>query len=145
MKRVLKTFLLWLLLAALPIQGMAAVIKASCGPKHHSSLSVVMNAETRHHHDGTGHHDHAADHAVIVADQMDSLSAPDESADANQSQQSGYCSACATCCTGTVAPPFASVWVPEHSRSETKAVFPIPLFTGHIPASLERPPRHIFA
>jgi hypothetical protein len=42
MIRVLKTLLLWFLIATMPVQGIAAVVQASCGPRHHDMPSMAM-------------------------------------------------------------------------------------------------------
>jgi hypothetical protein len=147
MNRALKTLLLWLLITALPVQGLAAVMKASCGPAHHSSLPIVIMAAADHHHgDAThAHHQHhhdAAMHSVADASASDSHTTTDGS---SAKHESAYCSACAACCVGAVAPPPASDWTPTHSSSETAAPSPAPLVAGFIPDGLERPPRCISA
>jgi hypothetical protein len=142
MHRILKTFLLWLLIAALPIQGMAAVVKASCGPTHHQSVAAMM---AEHHHAHDGHHHHAD--ANIAADEHRSASstASDKASDKAQAQKSAFCSACAACCFGAAAPPPVVFWSPTLVRSEAKPIPLAVLFTGYIPAGLERPPRHFSA
>jgi hypothetical protein len=71
MNRVLKTFLLWLLLAALPFQGFAAAVQASCGPMaHHGSSEMVMEAQPRQ-HEG----DDAASSSTVAAAKSSGTSA----------------------------------------------------------------------
>lgn len=142
MTRVLKILLLCLLMAALPIQGLAAAVKASCGPSHHSAVPSVMMADLDHHGMDAGdqHHD-AAGHSAPDA------AAANASADhaAAGKGAHGYCSACAVCCVGAVAPPSVSLWISDHGGSETVVIPPASFATGYIPASPERPPRHISA
>lgn len=143
MNRALKTLLLWLLIAALPLQGLAAVIQASCGPAHHdgSKISALTN---QYHHDSEmapDHHGAAATHhyASELPATSDHTSAPEK-------HQSSVCSACAACCVGAVAlisPP--SIFIPAHTSSELVVISTSPLVTGFIPAGLERPPKHILA
>lgn len=144
MNRALKTLLLWLLIAALPLQGLAAVIQASCGPAHHDG-SEISAVSTQYHHDSEmalDHHDGAAathHYASELPATSDHPSAPDK-------HQSSVCSACAACCVGAVAlisPP--SIFIPAHTSSELVVISPSPLVTGFIPAGLERPPKHILA
>jgi hypothetical protein len=144
MIRVLKTLLLWLLIAVLPVQGFAAVMKASCGSTHHSPLRVVMEHE--HHHDDSTmhshHHDDASMHSVAESSSSGFLATADK---ASGTYESSYCSACAACCFGAVAPPSALTLLPAYSSSEAVVVSPTPLVTGYIPGGLERPPRAISA
>jgi hypothetical protein len=133
MNRVLKTFLLWLLLAALPLQGFAAAVQASCGPAaHHDAPEMKMQAQS-HHHEGD-----AADSVTVLADK----SAGDS---ADIKHKTSVCSACAACCVGAVAPPSVSALFSTYGSSLPKVVSPSPLVTGFIPAGLERPPKRITA
>jgi hypothetical protein len=146
MIRILKTLLLWLLIAALPVQGMAAVMKASCGPAHHGAMPTVTTVN-EHHHDQHASHEHEHhDHAIAHSDSTASGSAmtTDQSSAGHQHENSS-CSACAACCAGAVAPPSALLLAPVHGSSEAVLISPAPLVTGHIPDGLERPPRHISA
>jgi len=142
MNRALKTLLLWLLITALPLQGFAAVVQASCGPAHHDgpAISTVSN---QYHHDSEMalNHDAAATHHS-----MSELPATSDHLSASPKHQGSACSACAACCVGAVAlisPP--SIFIPTHTSSELVVISPSPLVTGFIPAGLERPPKHILA
>jgi hypothetical protein len=134
MNRVLKTFMLWLLLAALPLQGFAAAIQTSCGPMpHHGSSEMVTLAES-HNHEGGG---------VVSSSTVAAAKSSGGSADAKH--KSSFCSACATCCVDAVAPPSVSVLTPVYSSSLPVVFSPSPLVAGFIPAGLERPPKRITA
>jgi hypothetical protein len=134
MNRVLKTFLLWLLLAALPLQGIAAAVQASCGPAAHDGAAEMTMQAKSHHHEGDG----AADSASVVAASSDG-----DSADIQH--KNSVCSACAACCVGAVAPPSISTLTPAYSTSLPAVSSPAPLVAGFIPAGLERPPKRITA
>jgi hypothetical protein len=133
MHRFVKTFLLWLLLAALPLQGLAAAMQSSCGPtKHHDAPSAIASAQSQsdHHHDV--HADHAAGHAL--ADHP----APGEHASAS-------CSACSSCCVGAIALPAGSMAAPVYRAAVPVAIaFPL-LLADFIPGGPERPPKRITA
>lgn len=134
MNRILKTFLLWLLLAALPLQGFAAAVQTSCGPMaHHGSSEMATQAQS---------HNHEGDSATSSSTEAASKSFR-HSVDAKH--KSSFCSACATCCVGAVAPPSVSVLTPVYSSSLPVVFSPAPLVTGFIPAGLERPPKRITA
>jgi hypothetical protein len=146
MNRVFKTLLLWLLIAVLPVQGFAAAMKASCGPGRHGSLPISITTD-EHHHDGAAAHAHHHDadmHSVSDSSPPESSVTADNSSDTHK-HKSSYCSACAACCAGAVAPPSALHRTPVHGSSELVLASPAPLVTGYIPGGLERPPRRIFA
>lgn len=146
MLRVLKTLLLWLLIAALPIQGAAAVIKASCGPRHHSA-SVEFNVPEHHHSADTTAHNHAFEDATALEKQAQvsdtvTVSKTDQSA---KLPLNSFCSACAACCAGAVAPPPTVSLAPTFVLVETAVRPSVESFTGFVPAGPERPPRHASA
>lgn len=139
MLRLLKTLLLWFLIAALPVQGLAAAVKASCGLAHHAGATAVTAAtahEHAHHADHTHHGDAA--HGHDRNDGGTSLT------NAHDIGKDGFRSACAACCIGVFAPP-ASVPATIHASSDNVFISPSRLHTGFIPPGLERPPRNISA
>jgi hypothetical protein len=150
MKR-LRTFLLCLLMAALPLQGLAAVVKASCGPAHHGLSSATVAAQVDHHHAHAGgahhdHHDHHDQDRLGSASSAASAAAsPDGGSAQADSHASSYCSACAACCTGAVAPPSAALSNPSVDAADNGVPSAVPLVAGFIPAGLEHPPKRIFA
>lgn len=128
---------MWLLLLALPMQGVAAATLLHCGPGHHgmqlSDAPVAQHsagATTSHH--GTGHGD-AAMHANMPGDHAPSA--------ADISKLSKLkCSACASCCLGLALPtavvaltPFA----PADAPVFVIRVEPVGFFTD----GPDRPPR----
>jgi hypothetical protein len=143
MNRFFKTFVLWFLLLALPMQGMAAAIQLSCGPAHHAA----MISDAQHHHDehphGVAPHHHDDEVGAQQTTHADTMAKADNAPDAKQVASS--CSACATCCTGAAAPPAFSAWISPHSSSELVVIYPSPLVTGFVPVGLERPPKPISA
>jgi hypothetical protein len=146
MFRALKTLLLWLLIAALPVQGFAAVAKASCGPAHHNAAPVAVMTGEPHHGDDEVHHSHdrgdGSMHAAAEGASSDSSASADK---LSGTYKSSYCSACVACCVGAVAPPSALILPAAYSSSETVVVSPLPLVAGYIPDGLKRPPRSISA
>ena len=85
MSRFARTFLPWVLVALLPLQGYAAAAMISCGPMH---ARQAAKAETLH-------HSHASN-AAGDSHGRDSPALPD--------LLKFKCSACAACCTGAAAP-----------------------------------------
>lgn len=145
MLRLCKTLLLWLLLAVLPVQGIAAAAMLSCAPAERAGEdvhtdNVVAHAMHAHHvHiaaadiSATGH---AAHHVAMHEG--------DHHAHGKHASTTS-CSACAACCIGAAPLPSGVNWAVSRNGSEPVQVSPSPFMTGFIPASLERPPRSISA
>lgn len=131
MNRVLKTFLLWLLIAALPLQGMAAAIKLSCGPAH-PAMSAQGGVAEHVSHAAVAHDDGAL--TVASAAHAEHSSTPHE-------HKGSLCGG-AVCCSGAAAPPMAPVRLHSFNSAETHVVSAAILPAGFIPDSLERPPRY---
>jgi hypothetical protein len=142
MNRFLKILLLWLLLAALPFQGMAAAMQAACGPAERSDSAGTAMSMQPHHHDGDAAdmaHAGAADGHTATKSPLSS----DESPDTRQAHSG--CSACATCGVGAAAPPPALDLPAVHGDSLPAVISPIPLVAGIVPGGLERPPKRVTA
>lgn len=143
MTRLLKKYLLFLLIAVLPIQGFAAVVQRSCSSGHMVAVSVVLETaeqgQSAHDMDAVSASEQAvSEHDGCAEDTADSSKAPS----GNHAYKHGSCSACASCCVGAAAPPVLSSFslpskIPEVRR--TSGATPV---VGFIPDSLERPPRH---
>jgi hypothetical protein len=129
--RLLNTFLLWLLMLALPMQGYAAAAMFECGTTHQQDMAFMDGS-------ASSHNQHAHHHG-----QQHDLNAGDASHDApsGKSTRSSTCSTCQTCCFGAALIPAGIEWNPPI----IKPGLPTPsldiLFSGHISAGLERPPR----
>jgi len=129
MALVLRTVLTWLLLLALPVQGIAASSMLGCGlAQHHPAAASPDHAAHPHEHAATG------------ADEADA-GAPGVQADGGALTQ---CSACTACCSSAAiaasplvsdvvafAPPYGAVPGKPHA--------------GFSPSGLERPPRLFLA
>jgi hypothetical protein len=123
MWRAIRIVVMWLLAAAIPVQGFAAVTVHRCGAKHHD---VVAHQHASHHH---------ADATV---------SDPHEADDGVKHSSKGSCSLCASCCTGAALPATivafdAAAFVESLTAA---AVGSVPAFLTDGP---ERPPRSILA
>jgi hypothetical protein len=142
MNRTLKTFLLWLLISALPMQAFAVAISAACKPAHAmSGQTMAENSMSGHAMSEPAMAEHVADapqnvdlqhanhqHATSFAYNCDC--ANDES-----------CSACAAGCAASSA---AVTAVPAPKFHPTTESFTARINTpgdGFIPSALERPPK----
>lgn len=142
MNRFLKTLLLWLLLAALPLQGVSAAIKSACGPMEPYGSAEMTMSDQSHHHGGAATQMPHTNFAHASAD-TNFAKSPDQSF--GDKHKHSICSACATCCMGALAPPSITVLTSAYTSSLPSIVTPTPFVTGFIPAGLERPPKHITA
>lgn len=142
--RFYKLLLLWLLMAALPLQGMAAAIGASCGP---SGYADIASSAVMHHEAGMSmqHHDEQTSDMQMTDghDMADAGNAPVNSHPSKHKNSS--CSACAACCVGALAPPSISISVPHFDTAEVTQISSIPLVPGFVPGGLERPPKRFLA
>jgi hypothetical protein len=145
MNRLLKTFLLWLLIAALPLQGVAAVVKASCGQRHHSAFMAAGHASGHAHEDGAAHHGHGDMHETMSAADDEPPNVGNDSPSDSAKQVHTACSACAACCVGAVAPPSSVALTSTFDKVSTALTPPASSFTGFIPPGLERPPKSLSA
>ncbi len=112
--RTLYRYLLWLLIAALPLQGGAAAF-----------MSCVSLAHGTRQEQGAQH----AHCGQAKAGQADAAS------------PHGKCSHCASCFAGSTAPPSVPVVALPATFSTFAFVAGEPAMNVHIPATLERPPR----
>jgi len=134
MNRTLTTFLVWLLMAVLPLHAVAAAASASCVPPA-QSVSMADHASRLALDEAHAHHD-GHEVAKAAAD-----SGHDgHHAEANKSGHSS-CSACSAFCAGAVAPPSFSLPLPTFSGSEPVIVPRADFVAGFIPDGLQRPPR----
>jgi hypothetical protein len=116
--RPLIRLLLWILIAALPLQA-SAVAFMSCG--------AATAQATTHHHAAMAATAHKAHCEQTNAGHLDATH--------------GKCSHCASCCIGASAPPAVLAMVAPATFSTYAIAGVEPALAGHIPATLERPPR----
>lgn len=123
--RTFVRYLLWLLIAALPLQGGAVALMSSgvvAAEARASSHGIAKVALDEDHPDAHREHCHDGDN--------------DQGASSH-----GKCSHCASCCVGAAAPPAAPSARLPATFSTFVAIAPEPAMTAYIPATLERPPR----
>jgi hypothetical protein len=140
MNRVLKTFLLWLLAFALPMQGYAAAAMFGC----EAALphAAVSQEEFGHDHAATSHMHAGAFHHHDSMQQVSDSHAQSHGS-SNQHAYASSCSMCAACCVGMAMMPAALDWHPQHAGSLLRTDSLVVSFFDHIPPGIERPPRII--
>ena len=136
LKKIIRV-LAWLLIVALPVQGVAATAMLHCGPGHHGSADTPVAGA---HHDDVGAVSHAHE---LTEPTTDPRHHPDEEAQPPVADPSGFakCSVCATCCLGAGFPMGrrADVISPPHFLPLLSAV--VPVLEIFVPGP-ERPPRY---
>jgi hypothetical protein len=145
MRRVIRLVFAFLLVAALPLQGIAAVTMTLCGSgqsAHHADSPApshgVMAADQHADH-GMHHHQHAS--AALADDDQAALHSPRVGPD---KQSQSKCSVCASCCSAAAVPSaavaFDSVVMAEFFAPAASTGAP-----AFLTAGLERPPRPFLA
>ncbi|MFC5479661.1 hypothetical protein [Massilia suwonensis] len=146
MNRSIKTFLVWLLMAILPLHAMAASVGMSCVPGQRQLSQQVETVAASHHgmHHDMRHNVDAGMHAHHGAQASDA-GAADASKhaahDKAEQQTHSSCSACSMLCIGAAAPPSAFLAVPSFDGTDAFLISPAALVPGFIPDGLQRPPR----
>ncbi|MBK4738819.1 hypothetical protein [Noviherbaspirillum pedocola] len=138
MNRFLKTLLLWLLLAALPVQGMAAAAMAACGSTGHGGAETALSVE---------HHQHEASMAMSNQGMPHDHTVSDPAMHKAHHVKHGasVCGTCANCCPGALALSLAPISMPQRAAAFALPAYPSPLLTSFIPSALERPPKRLAA
>jgi hypothetical protein len=135
---LLRSWLVWLLVLALPVQGVAAMRAQHCAPTQERLQTAVSAAPGPHAaqpHAADGHH---AAHAHAVAAAHESASDP---ASAGLPDTGGAkCSACAACCPVLGLPTRVLDLLPGLTSSTTMELRRIRV-DSFVPGGLDRPPR----
>lgn len=99
-----RTAFIWLVMLAIPLQGVAASAMLHCGPGHERQMLQLSAADHHGGHRGVGsvHHHPAGDHQpdrTAAAANTESADDGQPSAQADKGQLGKFkCSACAQCC-----------------------------------------------
>lgn len=142
MNRTFKTFLLWLLIAVLPLHAVAGSLGMSCAPVHHQAQAPAGMA-AQHQEQMAGEHAHHGGEHPSPAAELSSDTAPSDSGVEKQSH--GSCSACSSFCLGAVAPPSTDLAVPSFDGSDAAVASPAAFLAAFIQDGPQRPPRRQFA
>lgn len=138
MNRVLRTFLLWLLVLALPVQGYAAATMPACGTIQSHDPAEITSAFPHEHDATTRVHTHQGHHP----DSAEQVAHGDHSASISSAQHAdSTCSTCQSCCFGLGIIAQNMTWQLPSDNAQLPAAAPIVSYTGFIPQGLERPPR----
>jgi len=145
MNRFFRMLLLCLLVAALPLQGIAATMQAACGPaKDHGIADHGLAASHGQHQEQHQHHGGARDAGPADSHAAAQAAVASDSPSGDQEHHS-KCSVCAYCCVGAAAPPGAAVSEPAHASPLPVIVPAAPLLVGIVSSGLDRPPKRMTA
>lgn len=112
MRTWVRLLAVWWIVIALPVQGIAGVTMAHCGPQHQRMAAGTASAAHAGRHDAAPHdHAVAADHATVSA-HGSAHGSSDPSPDDLSGLGQYKCSVCAACCAGA-APPSAAPRLPQ--------------------------------
>jgi hypothetical protein len=153
MRRIVRAFLVWVMVIAMPVQGMAASAMLVCGPSHERMMrGLVPEASAAASRDA---HDHA--HGGFAPEHGVHRHTDSSGPDASQALQSAdadgppglvphhgkfSCSACAACCSVLALP--AQFTLPEAPGLVHPAhMAPVAPIASHQPDGLDRPPRTV--
>jgi hypothetical protein len=117
MRHWLRTLLLLLILAGLPLRGQAGVLMSLCESRH-GGAETAVDHHAHHHEDGEAH-DHPDDKDAPLA---------------------SVCSACASCCAGAGMAPDAALHFSFQLPGTGRIPFIGRLISGYVPEHLDRPP-----
>jgi hypothetical protein len=137
MRSLIRTIMVWVLFASLPVQGIAAAIKLPCTMAHDAALADAR-AESMDDCDEAGMAMPAAE-PTAQAHGDASLATPDIPCDKASHQHS--CRTCPACQVAAVAPPPFAMPVLAVAHVAYDYVSPTSAFEGWIPSLIERPPR----
>jgi hypothetical protein len=125
---------MWLVCAALPLQGVAATAMALCAPGHASTdATMTHDAPSAVHDQGAadGSHHHGSPDPV-------------SGVDAHDQDSSKTCSVCASCCVG--AGPLSHAPLVEFGQPPDTFAHPLGAHrAAYLTGGLERPPRPFLA
>lgn len=139
MNRTLKTFLLWLLIAVLPLNAVAGSFGMVCSPVHQQSQEPTGGRVIHHERMADAHAHPGTEHAGHV---VDSTAAAGSLVPDVEKQAHTPCSACSAFCLGVVAPPSTDLAVPSFDGSDVVLLSPAAFAVGFIQDGPQRPPRH---
>lgn len=155
MQRIVRAFLVWVMVIAMPVQGLAASTMLLCGPSHErmmQGLVLDVSASAPGHAGDALHEMTAMDHGDHGHSGCGATIAPappvgthgDGAGSLFPHHGTFNCSACAACCSAIALP--ASFEVPEVVRTaHAMRSPPMAPVASHQPDGLDRPPRALLA
>lgn len=138
----LKTLLLWLLLAALPLQGYAAVSMFMC---HGGQTAPTPLTAPPHQHAAGKAHLPGTAAAQGSPDGRCPMHASSGQAPCKTDAGNSKCSSCASCCVGLAITVPVTALASVRPLGSEAIPYRVMHVTAHIPGGLERPPHSLLA
>jgi len=141
MPAILRSLLIWLMVLAIPNQGLAASFMQHCAPAGSPASTVAVAAPSAQGHDRARAAQHAGHDAAHAAHGSEHAGAGGANpAHGNSAEAAGTCSVCAACCHAIGMPPSPSAiaQAPDAAQVLQPAVMDVESF---VPGGLDRPPR----
>ena len=138
MLRLFKTWLILLLITAVPLHAATAGIGLACASTPASSATPNLAASAPAAMPMAPCHGHAAMPAVTAAAETTA-----QADDSGTQSQHAACSACSAACLGAFMPPPVPGALSLLAGAENVHIAAMPLLPGIIPDGLRRPPRHL--
>ena len=141
MPALVRSLLIWLMVLAMPIQGLAASVMQHCAPVGPAGHSVATAARAMDGHDHIHAPEVLADDRAQATDESEGLTADGVNvAPGKATAGAGKCSACAACCPAVGMPPGVSP-IPTLPAEAQALQLPFIEVDSFVPGGLDRPPR----
>lgn len=150
MHRVVRAFLVWVMVVAMPVQGMAASAMLFCGPSHERMMQALVPGaqagagQIDKFRDGRAAVGHAVHFPTVQLDAAASEPSADGAVGLYQQHGKVGCSACAACCSA-LALPAGFAFSESQSPARAVRMSPSAPVASHQPDGLDRPPRVVLA
>ena len=150
MRKLLKPFVLWLLLIAVPFQGYAAATMMCCGSAHakgaaHLALVPAMQGSMHAHFSGMDHDHEEGAAAVGAASAVEHDADAHHHAGASSKRVAFKCCACASCCVSVAIVQTVDASLSVAPSNSVRISFLSRFFYRFVPETLERPPYRLIA
>lgn len=147
MKSCFKHVIVWLMLVAMPLQGLAAATMMCCGPIHSShDKKLTLAEETAIHHHVESDADLSDKHHEEGLAALDSdTAAQHQDGNGKSSRAAVKCGACSACSIGAAIPSSTKSAFAAIRFGSVQIAFVSRYFYRFVPESLERPPYRLIA
>lgn len=143
---IFRLVIAWLVMAALPLQGLAAVSMQFCEQAAHSTVANAAGHDHAAHGHGAGHDDAAHSHDGDVSDKAEQAAssggqqAEEPQVGAGLADEGHSCPICASCCNLVALSETPDLGLDGHSPTSQPLQEPSRVITRHAPTP-DKPPR----
>jgi hypothetical protein len=144
MPALVRSLLIWLMVLALPSQGLAASVMQHCAPVNppvHSGAAIALSMDG---HDHVHADELPGDDLAQQAHGSEGLTTDGANLAQGKAAGAGKCSACAACCPAVGMPPSMNP-IPTPPAQTPALQLPFIAVDSFVPGGLDRPPRNFLA